>query len=151
MATSYEWANINKTLYYVLVDNALRPYKVMRHKLGSKGSDEVIFTENDARYNVYLSKTKTDKEIFIISSSMSNRAFHWTHQTHTSAKPVVFLPHEQGVDYSVIAHSDKYFLRYKDNNNLNGMVYELPLTGFRDKSTWKVFIAHDLLRLGLKE
>lgn len=29
MATSYEWANDNKTLYYVLVDNALRPYKVM--------------------------------------------------------------------------------------------------------------------------
>ncbi|WRQ32079.1 S9 family peptidase [Bacteroidales bacterium MB20-C3-3] len=143
MATSYEWANDNKTLYYVLVDNALRPYKVMRHKLGSMGSDEVIFTENDARYNVYLSKTKTDKEIFIISSSTYTTEYLSLDASNPSAKPVVFLPREQGVDYSVIAHSDKYFLRYKDNNNLNGMVYELPLTGFRDKSTWKVFIAHD--------
>jgi len=143
MATSYQWANDNKTLYYVLVDNALRPYKVMRHKLGKSGKDEVIYEERDARYNVYLSKTKTDKEIFIISSSTYTSEYRALDADNPTAKPVVFLPREQGVDYSVIAHSDKYFLWYKDNDNLNGMIYELPLKGFQDKSTWKIFVAHD--------
>jgi len=143
MATSYQWANDNKTLYYVLVDKALRPYKVMRHKLGSSGKDELIYEESDARYNVYLSKTKTDKEIFIISSSTYTSEYRSIDANNPSAKPVVFLPREQGVDYSVIAHSDKYFLWYKDSQNLNGMIYELPLNGYQDKSTWKVFLAHD--------
>ena len=143
MATSYQWANDNKTLYYVLVDKALRPYKVMRHKLGKSGNDEVIYEESDARYNVYLSKTKTDKEIFIISSSTYTSEYRSLDADNPAAKPEIFLPREQGVDYSVIAHSDKYFLRYKDSQNLNGMIYELPLKGFQDKSTWKVFVAHD--------
>ena len=143
MATSYQWANDNKTLYYVLVDKALRPYKVMRHKLGKSGNDEVIYEESDARYNVYLSKTKTDKEIFIISSSTYTSEYRSLDADNPAAKPEIFLPREQGVDYSVIAHSDKYFLRYKDSQNLNGMIYELPLKGFQNKSTWKVFVAHD--------
>lgn len=143
MATSNEWANDNKTLYYVLVDNTLRPYKVMRHKLGGNGKDELIYQENDARYNVYLSKTKTDKEIFIVSSSTYTTEYISLDADNPVAKPIVFLPREQGVDYSVVAHSDKYFLRYKDVNNINGMVYELPINGFQDRSTWKVFIAHD--------
>lgn len=143
MATSNEWANDNKTLYYVLVDNTLRPYKVMRHKLGGNGKDELIYQENDARYNVYLSKTKTDKEIFIVSSSTYTTEYISLDADNPVAKPIVFLPREQGVDYSVVAHSDKYFLRYKDVNNINGMVYELPINGFQDRSTWKVFVAHD--------
>jgi oligopeptidase B len=103
----------------------------------------VIYEESDARYNVYLSKTKTDKEIFIISSSTYTSEYRSLDADNPAAKPEIFLPREQGVDYSVIAHSDKYFLRYKDSQNLNGMIYELPLKGFQDKSTWKVFVAHD--------
>lgn len=148
MSTSHQWANDNKTLFYVLVDNALRPYKVMKHKLGQTGKDEVVYEESDARFNVYLSKTKTEKEIFIISSSTYTSEYRSIDADNPSAKPAIFLPREQGVDYTVLAHSDKYFLWYKDGEKLNGMIYELPLKGYQDRSTWKIFVDHDpLIRL----
>jgi len=55
----------------------------------------------------------------------------------------VFVPRVQGVDYQVIQHKEKLFIRYKDKKNLNGKIYEAPLTGFQDKSTWKEFVPHD--------
>jgi oligopeptidase B len=41
----YKWFNDNKTLYYVVNDNTVRPYKVMRHTLGTEVStDREIYT-----------------------------------------------------------------------------------------------------------
>jgi len=48
MVTSYEWANDNKTIFYVVVDKALRPHKVFRHTLGSAAKDVLIYEETDA-------------------------------------------------------------------------------------------------------
>jgi oligopeptidase B len=47
------------------------------------------------------------------------------------------------VEYHVNHHKDKFFIQYKDRENLNSMVYEAPLKGYEDRSTWKVFIPHD--------
>jgi len=143
MVTSYEWANDNKTIFYVVVDKALRPHKVFRHTLGSAAKDVLIYEETDARFNLYLDKTKTDKEIFIVSSSSTTSEYRYIAADKPMDKPQVFLPREQGIEYSVYAHSDKYFIRYKDKENLNGKIYELPATGYQDKTTWKEFVAHD--------
>ena len=42
-----------------------------------------------------------------------------------------------------IHHKDKFFIQYKDRENLNCKVYEAPLTGYADRSTWKEVIAHN--------
>ncbi|HBC37868.1 MAG TPA: oligopeptidase B, partial [Porphyromonadaceae bacterium] len=55
----------------------------------------------------------------------------------------VFLPRVQDVEYSVYPHKGKFFVRYKDKENLNGKIYETPLTSHEDRNTWKEFLAHD--------
>lgn len=42
------WANDNATLFYTVKDHLDRPYKVLRHKVGSDSSqDEVVYEEKD--------------------------------------------------------------------------------------------------------
>src|SRR6476659_2687918 len=56
---NFVWANDNKTIYYVLNDHTVRPYKVMRHTLGTdQNADLEIYTEGDSTYDVQLTKSK---------------------------------------------------------------------------------------------
>ncbi len=140
---SFEWANDNKTLFYTTVDKALRPNKVFRHTLGSTKPDELVYEEKDAKFNLNLDKTKTDQLIFIVSGSTTTSEYLYIPADKPAEKPKVFLPRVHGIEYAIYQHSDKFFMRYKDNENLNGKIYELPLTGYQDKATWKEFVAHD--------
>ena len=140
---SYEWANDNKTIFYITVDKALRPNKVFRHTLGSTKPDELVYEEKDAKFNLSLEKSKTDQLIFIQSGSTTTSEYQYIPADKPNEKPKVFLPRVQGVEYAVYQHSDKFFMRYKDKENLNGKIYELPLAGYQDKATWKEFVAHD--------
>ncbi|OFY39295.1 MAG: oligopeptidase B [Bacteroidetes bacterium GWF2_40_14] len=143
--SSVAWANDSKTLFYTSIDNTLRPYRVYKHILGSKAADELVYEEKDQKFNIGVSKSKPKDYIFISSSSSTTSEYLYTSADRPSEPFKVFMPRVQGVDYSVIQHKEKFFIRYKDKDNLNGMVYEAPLVGFRNKATWKEFIAHDSL------
>jgi oligopeptidase B len=49
---SLEWANDSQTFFYTIIDEAHRPYKVLRHRIGDTGPDVEVFHEKDERFNV---------------------------------------------------------------------------------------------------
>jgi oligopeptidase B len=64
------WSNNGKYLFYVVNDPTVRPYKVMRHLLGSDSkTDPSVFEEKDNTFGVGIDKTKSKKYIFITSNS----------------------------------------------------------------------------------
>lgn len=141
-ATSVAWANDNKTLFYGIIDQTLRSYRIMRQMLDSPTAN-MVYEETDARFTTYVSGSKNKDYIFIASASSTT-----SEERYISAdKPLdafkVFMPRVQDVEYSVYSHNDKFFVRYKDKENLNGKIYETPLTGYEDRATWKEFLAHD--------
>lgn len=140
---SYVWANDNKTIFYITVDKALRANKVFRHTLGSSKKDELIYEEKDAKFNLGIDKSKTDQLIFIESASTTTTEYLYIDANRPMDKPKVFIARVQGVEYSVYQHTKLFFIRYKDSENLNGKIYELPLAGYEDKGTWREFVAHD--------
>lgn len=142
-ASSFAWANDNKTVFYTVIDNSLRPYKVFRHTLGSGKKDELVYQELDARYNSYVYRSKTGDFIFFGSSSTSTSEVSYINANNPGEKPKVFLPRVQGVDYSIVHHKDMFYIKYKDSTHINSMIYTAPLEGFADRATWKVFVDHD--------
>jgi len=142
-ASSFTWANDNKTLFYTVIDNTLRPYRVYRHTIGSRSPDELLYEESDARFDTYVYKSKTNDFIFIVSTSKSTSEFRYLSANSPNDKFNIFLPRVQGVDYSVSHHKEQFFIKYKDSTNINGMLYTAPLTGFEDRSNWKIFLDHD--------
>lgn len=141
-ATSVAWANDNKTLFYGFVDNTLRSYRILRQVLDGSRAD-LVYEETDARFSTYVSGSKTKQYIFISSASSTTADERYIPADKPLEQFKVFLPRVQDVEYSVYPHKGKFFVRYKDKENLNGKIYETPLTSHEDRNTWKEFLAHD--------
>lgn len=141
-AASVAWANDNRTLFYSLIDQTLRSSRIYRQTL-DEAAGELIFEEKDVRFGTYVSGSKTKQYIFITSGSTTTSEERYIAADRPADAFKVFLPRVQDVEYSVYPHRDKFFVRYKDKENLNGMIYEMPLTGYEDRSSWKVFVPHD--------
>ncbi len=141
-ATSVAWANDNQTLFYGVVDHTLRSYRILRQVLDASRAD-LVYEETDARFSTYVSGSKTKQYIFISSASSTTADERYIPADKPLEQFKMFLPRAQDVEYSVYPHKDKFFVRYKDKENLNGKIYETPLTNHEDRSTWKEFLAHD--------
>ena len=141
-ATSVAWANDNQTLFYGVVDHTLRSYRILRQVLDASRAD-LVYEETDARFSTYVSGSKTKQYIFILSASSTTADERYIPADKPLEQFKMFLPRAQDVEYSVYPHKDKFFVRYKDKENLNGKIYETPLTNHEDRSTWKEFLAHD--------
>ncbi len=140
---SFAWANDSKTLFYALGNEALRACKVFRHVVGSTTPDELVFEEPNELFIINLEKSKTKDFIFIVSASFTTSEYLYLPASEPMGKFRVFIPRVKDVTYHVYPHKDKFYIQYKDRDNLNCKVYEAPLTGYADRGTWKEVIAHN--------
>ncbi|MDD4008213.1 MAG: S9 family peptidase [Fermentimonas sp.] len=141
-ATSMTWANDNQTLFYGVIDQTLRPYQIHRRALNESQST-LIYEEKDSKFRTYVSGTKTKDYIFIGSASSTTSEERYISADRPLDEFKLFLPRVKDVEYSVFPHKEKFFVSYKDRDNLNSMIYEVPLTGYENRSTWKVFLPHN--------
>lgn len=141
-AASAAWAGDNKTLFYSTIDNTLRSCRIFRQPLDALNGT-LVYEEKDARFSTYVSESKTKQYVFISSQSSTTSEERYIPADTPTADFKIFLPRVQDVEYSVYPHKEKFFVRYKDKQNLNGKIYETPLSGYEDKSTWKEFLPHN--------
>lgn len=141
-AASAAWAGDNKTLFYSTIDNTLRSCRIFRQPLDASNGT-LVYEEKDARFSTYVSESKTKQYVFISSQSSTTSEERYIPADTPTADFKIFLPRVQDVEYSVYPHKEKFFVRYKDKQNLNGKIYETPLSGYEDKSTWKEFLPHN--------
>ena len=139
---SMAWANDSKTLFYAVGNNALRAWRVYRHIVGSPKPDELVFEEPVEQFIVSLEKSKTQDFIFIQTASETTSEYLYLPASEPNGKFKVFIPRSKDVEYHVYPHKDKFFIQYKDRDNLNCKVYEAPLTNYADRSTWKEVIPY---------
>jgi len=140
---SFAWANDNKTLFYTIGNEALRAYRVYRHVLGSAKPDELVFEEPVEQFIVGVEKSKTNDFIFIVTASSTTSEYLYLPASEPNGKFKVFIPRVKDVTYNVYSHKDKFYIQYKDRDNLNCKVFEAPLTGYSDRNKWKEVIAHN--------
>ena len=74
---SFTLANDNKTLFYVTIDNALRPYKLFRYVIGSNNKPELLYEETNEMFSLSVYKSKTKDWIFLISSSANTSEYQF--------------------------------------------------------------------------
>lgn len=137
---SVEWANDNKTVFYVVRDKAHRPYRVMRHQLGQSGPDAQVFQEDDERFFVGLDKTKDKKYLFIELGSAITSEVHYLDASQPTGTWQMFRPRVQGVEYSVAHHTDWFYIVTNDG----AKNFKLMKTGESKLAPehWQEVIAH---------
>lgn len=135
------WANDNKTVFYALKDEALRPYKVLRHVLGKDVSgDKEVFNEKDVAFNAYAFKSKSKKYIFIVSDSTLSTEFQYLDADKPDGRFQIIQPRERDLEYSVEHYKEKFYIRtnYKAKNF---RLMETPVTK-TTKDNWVEVIPH---------
>jgi len=135
------WANDNKTIFYTKKDDALRPYKVFKHILGTPVSQDVeIFHEADETFNTYVFRSNSDDYIIIGSYSTVSTEYRMIKADEPESEFQIFQPRERGLEYE-IEHADEKFYVLTNLNAQNFQVMETPINK-TNKSNWKTVIEH---------
>lgn len=137
------WANDSRTLFYTVSNESLRPWRVYRQDLCGNIPGVVVFQENDELFIVNLQKTKTEDYIFISSSSFTTSEYWMLNANTPLDEFTVFMPRVKGVDYGVYHHKEKFYIQYKDKEKLNGMIFEVLVEDYADRSKWVEILAHE--------
>lgn len=105
-----EWANNNATFFYTVLDEAKRPYRVYRHVLGFI-TDELIYEEQDARFWMGLSKSRSGRFIYIGLHSKLTSEVRYVRADPPLSELRVVLPRVQGVEYGLADHGEYFYVR----------------------------------------
>ena len=107
---SMAWGDDNKTLFYTIMDETLRPFAVYRHKIDSKTEDELVFKEDDGKFWLELSSSKSQKYIFIELVSTLTTEVWYLESDKEEEDFNLFQERIFGHEYSVYHHGDEFFL-----------------------------------------
>ncbi|HVY06256.1 MAG TPA: S9 family peptidase [Burkholderiales bacterium] len=97
---SIAWASDNRTLFYVLEDEAKRACRVYRHLLGS-GDDQLVHEETDDRFSVAVSRSRSNEYLFLTSHSATTSEVRRLRADAPNVPPALFLARTQDHEYFV--------------------------------------------------
>ena len=138
---SVEWANDNATLFYTTQDDAWRPYKLLRHRLGDDpANDALIFHEPDDSFWLGLSKSKSQSYLFFGAGNMTTSEVYFIPTDAPDATPTLIHPRQRGLEYTVVHHGQR-FLIVTNDQAVNFRVMEAPVDA-PGKAHWRELIAH---------
>ena len=140
---SVVWANDNTHLFYVKKDlQTLLGYQVYRHKLGTSQDDDVlIYEESDPTFYTYISKSKDNSTIYIHHDNTEKTGVTLIDANNPTLPTKVFLPIEEGQEYSLAKASDGYYV-LTNIGAKNFRVMKAPLDATSDVSKWQEVVAH---------
>ncbi len=139
---SFAWANDNKTFFYDQLDDARRPYKALKHVLGtSVDQDPTVYEEKDARFFLEISKSRNEKLIFVSVESELSSEVRFLDADRPDGELTLIRPRENDLLYEVENHGDRFFIVTNENAK-NFKIIETPVAS-PGKEHWKDFIPYD--------
>ena len=109
------WAADNTTFFYVRPDSAMRPYQVWRHRLGAASEQDVlVFQEDEERFEVGVEPSKSERFIFITTSSQISSETYFLPSDAPDAQPVLIEPRRDNIEYSVDDQEDRFLMLTND-------------------------------------
>lgn len=147
---SAEWANDNRSLFYTELDQTRRPYRLLRHEIGTPCSTDVLIQEEpDERFYMSATKSKSKRYIFINLSSKVTSSVWFLDANNPIAPAQEIQPREEGHIYRVEhqvrngadAEALDQFLIVTNDNAINSKVMEVPVST-PGKANWQEWLPH---------
>ena len=137
------WCADNKTIFYCAKNPVtLLSEKVKKHLLGTDAvADKIVYEEKDPSNYIWLSKTKSEKFIFIGSQGTLSAEQRFIPADKPEAAFVVFQPRVKDVLYSVDHANDKFYIRTNNDKARNFKIMTCAENNI-DASNWVQMIAH---------
>jgi oligopeptidase B len=141
----FAWAADSQTFWYTLQDDASRPNRVLRHRVGTDpGEDALVLQEDDERFHVSVHGSRSQAVAVVsIGSAVTSEA--WLLDTAVpEADPVVVVPREQDVEYSVAHHPTGLLVVSNHGGAEDFALWRAPLDGIATapRSDWTCVLPH---------
>ncbi len=135
------WANDNRTFFYTAKDYTLRPYKIMRHRLGKAAAEDfTVYHEADSTFNTYVYKSKSDQLIFIMSDHTLSTEYRFLDASDPEGEFKIIQPRMRDLEYYVEHFQDKFYIRTNwQAKNFRLMTTPVKHTGIQ---YWREIIPH---------
>ena len=138
--TGVEWGNDSETLFYLTLDEAERPDKVFRHRIGADPqTDRLIFHEQDESYFLFIHKTRDGKFIFTNHHATRATEMRFLSADDPESELRLLSPRREGIEYFA-AHHEGYFYIVTNHEAEN---FKLMRTGLNTTiEAWEEIIPH---------
>jgi oligopeptidase B len=105
------WANDNRTLFYTTMDEAHRPYRLWRYRVGDDpASAELLYEETDERFFLWLEKSRSEAYIFAITESAVTSEVRYLAADDPDGAFTIAQPRVQGVEYRLEHHGESFYI-----------------------------------------
>jgi oligopeptidase B len=146
------WANDNQTVFYSVKDEALRSYKIFKHRLGTPASQDVeVFHEADETFGTFVYKTKSKQYIVIGSYQTVSSEYRVLNADTPDGEFAIIQPRERNLEYGITHYQDHWYIRTNKDGARNFKLMKTPVTA-TGKDNWVDVIPHreDVLLEGME-
>ena len=137
------WANDNKTLLYVEKDpETLLGLYVKKHVLGGDSQhDALVFEQTDPSFYTGVSKSKSERFIFIQMESTVSSEWRYAHADDPALEFKTFLTAERDHEYQ-LEHLGEAFIIRTNWLARNFRLMQVPIGREAKRADWQDVIAH---------
>jgi len=123
------WASDGEHYFYTTPNDAMRPWQVWRHRLGSDaGKDVLVHQEDDERYFLHLRRSRSGEVVFIDADSAMTADSRWVAADAAQGPPLPVLPRVEGVQYFVDHRGSDFWIVTNDEGR-DGRLIRMPANG----------------------
>lgn len=138
---SVEWASDNQTLFYNVLDDAKRPYKLFRHRLGADPKqDALVYHEKDESYYLSVSKTKSKEYLKLELGSNTTSEVRYLKAENPTGNFKILHAREHEMEYYIEHHGSKFYVLTNDRAK-NFKLMEVSVSD-PSKRNWKEFLPY---------
>jgi oligopeptidase B len=137
---SAAWASDSKTLFYTVDDDAKRPHRVLRHRLGAIGEDPIVYQEDDERFEVEVWRARSGRYLFRGSFSHTTSEIGFVSASAPRSTWRLIAKRRQNHEYYV-DHRGSHFLIRTNDRGRNFRVVRAPVAD-PGPSSWEELVAH---------
>jgi oligopeptidase B len=137
------WANDNRTLLYVEKDpETLLGLYVKKHVLGADPAHDVVaFEQTDLSFYTGVSKSKSERFIFLHMESTVSSEWRYAHADDPALEFRTVLPHERDHEYQVEHLGDSFIIRTNWQAR-NFRLMRVAVGGESNRADWQDVVVH---------
>jgi oligopeptidase B len=123
------WGADSTFFYYVELDHAQRPYRVMRHHVGAPQSDDVeMFCEAKSGWFVGISSTQDESHAIITIHDHETSETWLIDLRAANARPFCAFERQAGLEYEIEHHEERWIIRTNAGDAPDFKVLSLPFS-----------------------
>ncbi len=134
------WANDGATVFYTVIDDNHRPYRVRRRRIGDE--DAVVYEESDPGFFVGIQRSESGRFVIVSAHDHTTSEVRLIDADAPEGEPCLVAPRDPGVEYDVAHRGDRLFVRTNADEAVDFRIATAPLDE-PGRANWSDWLAHE--------